>query len=108
MNILYFRSEKGRYHELLETTPARGAEQKLEYLRDQPFFDTIEVYIGSTWVKGERVAPPKEHLVTVSVVAFASEGEIHRAVAEAIGQARELEENRDTLTWYKMLKPGET
>lgn len=106
-NTRYFRTERG-YRELGPDTPARviegGGPHALLYLQNAEEGQTVEVYVDGTWLKGERVAPPKEYIFEVSVITF-DENE-HRAGKALHTALQRIRDERDTpMPWVKLITP---
>jgi hypothetical protein len=58
--IHFQENENGVYHQLQEDTPVR-VDGELALLKDcGPHHGELEVFIGSKWISGMVVPPPKE------------------------------------------------
>jgi hypothetical protein len=104
--MLFLRTiPKLTFREVLDETPARTfgipgpGEADFRYLKDAPTFENIEVFLDGSWILCERIDPPSEYKFDLSVVSFASEEEVGRAVQIALA---ELRKEMDTkLPWFK-------
>ena len=102
-NIVYFQSEEGFYHEVLEEAPSRNAEG-MKALKEQKEYEDIEVFLDNAWIPGRRVPAPSEHKVTFSVISFDDGRDVRNLLWRILQDAREDRDMLRKLPWIRMEK----